>query len=89
MVRLPRSTRNELRGAPYATQFPTSLDPSPFADTHRFCEPMRASTWPLPDWWGGSQAPLVYVTFGTVLGHTSIAADTFATAIDAVIGIDA
>ena len=44
---------------------------------------------PVPDWWDGSHAPLVYVSFGTVLGHMSIAADAYRTAIEAVAGSDA
>lgn len=64
---------DELRASPYLTRFPASLDPSPFRSTVRFREPaeMHGS---LPDWWAGSDAPLIYATFGTVLGHMSIAA---------------
>jgi MGT family glycosyltransferase len=43
------------------------MDPSPYPDTRRYRE-----VWPaareLPDWWGGSTDPLVYVSFGTVTG---------------------
>ena len=74
---------SELRAQPYLTRFPASLDPSAFADTVRFHEPREAPA-SLPDWWGGSHAPLIYLTFGTVLGHMSIAAETYAMALSAV-----
>jgi UDP:flavonoid glycosyltransferase YjiC (YdhE family) len=81
---------NELRHSPYVSRFPASLDPSPFPVTYRFREPdERGTRKPLPDWWEGSRAPLVYVTFGTVLGHMSIATEAFRAAILAVAGIDA
>ena len=77
----------EIRQAPYLTRFPRSLDPSPFPRTIRFHEAW--SPQPLPDWWGASDLPLVYATFGTVLGHMTIAADVYRTAIDAVAGLGA
>jgi UDP:flavonoid glycosyltransferase YjiC (YdhE family) len=79
----------ELHRSPYVTRFPASADPSPFPDTRRFREPAPATLGSLPDWWNGSSAPLVYVTFGTVLGHMSTAAEAYRTAIQAVAGIDA
>jgi UDP:flavonoid glycosyltransferase YjiC (YdhE family) len=78
-----------LRRAPYVTRFPASLDPSPFPDTRRFRQPVPASARPLPRWWGQSSAPLVYLSFGTVLGHMSIAGDVYRTALRAVERIDA
>ncbi len=79
----------ELRGSPYVTRLPASLDRSPFPDTRRFRVPAPDAGRSLPDWWGGSDAPLVYVSFGTVLGYMSIAADAYRTAIAAVAAIDA
>jgi UDP:flavonoid glycosyltransferase YjiC (YdhE family) len=38
----------------------------------------------LPDWWRGSDAPLIYMTFGTVLGYMSIATETYRMALKAV-----
>ncbi|HEY1445071.1 MAG TPA: nucleotide disphospho-sugar-binding domain-containing protein [Acidimicrobiales bacterium] len=79
----------ELRRAPYLTRFPASLDPSPFPDTRRFSEPLAAPRGAVPDWWPGSSAPLVYMTFGTVLGHMTIASEVYRGALEAVSGIDA
>jgi UDP:flavonoid glycosyltransferase YjiC (YdhE family) len=77
----------ELRASAYLTRFPASLDPSPFPTTVRFQDPRLGLEKPLPDWWGGSDAPLVYLTFGTVLGHMSIAAGVYRTALKAVEGL--
>jgi len=71
------------------TRFPASIDRSPFPDTRRFRAPRRDIAGPLPDWWNGSRAPLVYVSFGTVMGHMTIATDMFRTAMHAVAGIEA
>jgi UDP:flavonoid glycosyltransferase YjiC (YdhE family) len=76
----------ELIASPYLTRFPPSLDPSPFPTTVRFREPSTLSR-PLPPWWGGSKAPLVYVTFGTVLGYMSIAARVYRSAVQAMEGL--
>ena len=74
---------------PYLTRFPASLDPSRFATTLRYHVPPPAPSGRLPDWWSGSTAPLVYVTFGTVLGWMTYAADVYATALAAVADLDA
>lgn len=82
----------EMTASPYLTRFPGSLDPSPFARTIRFHEPTGPSG-PLPvsvsEWWEADGAPRVYLTFGTVLGHMTIAADVFRTALAAVARLDA
>lgn len=75
---------DELRASPYLTRFPASLDPSPFSVTRRYHEPRTTVAAPLPNWWGGADGPLVYLTFGTVLGHMSIAPEVFRGAIDAL-----
>jgi UDP:flavonoid glycosyltransferase YjiC (YdhE family) len=80
---------DRLLGMPYLTRFPTSIDPSRFPDTRRFSVAEPGEPAPLPDWWDGSSAPLVYLTFGTVLGHMSFAAGVYRTAIDAVADLDA
>lgn len=74
---------DELRASPYLTRFPASLDPSPFQRTVRFHESDDPPA-PLPDWWAGSDAPLLYATFGTVLGYMSIAADVYRMVLAAV-----
>jgi UDP:flavonoid glycosyltransferase YjiC (YdhE family) len=73
----------ELWDSPYLTRFPASLDPSPFERTVRFRE-SNGTPGSLPDWWAGSDAPLVYATFGTVLGSMSIAADVYRMVLAAV-----
>lgn len=76
------------RSMPYLTRFPASIDPSEFPTTVRYHVPPAPAA-PLPDWWDGSTAPLVYVTFGTVLGHMSFAADIYRLVLDAVTDLEA
>jgi UDP:flavonoid glycosyltransferase YjiC (YdhE family) len=83
-----RGLVQELRGSPYLTRFPASLDPSPFPRTVRFQAPGTGDRKPLEDWWGGSDAPLVYATYGTVLGHMSIAAGVYRMALAAAARLD-
>jgi UDP:flavonoid glycosyltransferase YjiC (YdhE family) len=59
--------RPDRQDGPYLTLAPRALeDPStsPAPDTHRF-RAAPAPVQPLPDWWAGSDAPLVYVSFGS------------------------
>ena len=77
-----------LHAAPYLTRFPAALDPSPFPTTIRFHEPRAPAATPLPDWWDGSDAPLVYLTLGTVVGYLSNAATLYRTVLQAVAGMD-
>ena len=74
---------SELRAQPYLTRFPASLDPSPFADTVRFHEPARSARL-AAGLVARSDAPLIYLTFGTVLGYMSIAAEAYGMALKAV-----
>jgi MGT family glycosyltransferase len=81
-----------LLGAPYLTRFPASLDPSPFVTTLRYRPPPLGEVGespPLPDWWGGRTTPLLYVTFGTVIGYLQDAPDRFRAALEAVSGLEA
>jgi UDP:flavonoid glycosyltransferase YjiC (YdhE family) len=78
-----------LRASSYLTRFPASLDPSPFPATRRFRELPTAPSKPLPDWWGGDTAPLIYVTFGSVVGELPIAAIAHRAALDAVASLPA
>jgi UDP:flavonoid glycosyltransferase YjiC (YdhE family) len=74
--------------APYLSSFPASLDPSPWPDTRRFRAPSGITVLG-----GGSQPrsddPLVYVTFGTVLGHLPEARGVYRAALQAVCGLAA
>ncbi len=79
----------ELLASPYLTRFPATLDPSSFATTLRFRVPSPSGSRPLPDWWDGSTAPLVYLSLGTVLGHMTMAAGVYRTALQAVAALDA
>lgn len=75
--------------APFLSSFPDSLDPSPWADTRRFHLAAPPAS-PLPDWWpAGDHRPLVYVTFGTVVGHLPEAADVYRSALAAASGLAA
>jgi len=79
-----RALAQELLATPYLSRLPRSLDPSPFPTTVRFREEVAPTGEMLPDWWGGSKAPLVYMSFGTVLGHMSVAATVYQVAVKAV-----
>jgi UDP:flavonoid glycosyltransferase YjiC (YdhE family) len=67
----------ELLAEPYLTRFPASLDPSSFPTTLRYHEPPRPRARLPGAWWDDPAKPLVYMTYGTVLGHMSIAADVY------------
>ncbi|MBO0730348.1 MAG: glycosyltransferase family 1 protein [Acidimicrobiaceae bacterium] len=77
-----------LMGTPYLTRFPRSLDPSPFPATVRYREPIPNSQEPLPNWWGDRNGPLIYMTFGTVLGHMAGAAGVYRAAVRALEKLD-
>lgn len=78
----------QLKASGYLTRFPPSVDPSPYPATRRFREtgPADAGT-PLPDWWEGNDAPLVYVTFATMAGGNPVGDAAFRAALDAVGGL--
>jgi hypothetical protein len=78
-----------LRGSTYLTRFPAALDPSPYPATQRFREPAEPPCMALPDRLNGSDAPLVYMTFGSVAGGLPNASAVFRTALDAVAGLRA
>lgn len=72
--------------SPLVTRFPASIDPDGFPDTRRY-RLGPALPGALPDWWGGSTSPLVYVTFGTEAPRRDGAGELFRTALDAVAGL--
>jgi UDP:flavonoid glycosyltransferase YjiC (YdhE family) len=78
---------DEIIASPFVTRFPASLEPSPFPTTIRYREPETVPVEPLPDWWDGSDAPLVYLTMGTVLAHMTHAAPVYRTMLRAVGGL--
>lgn len=76
-----------LRTAPRWTTVPLSFDlPSELASgpVVRAREPAAAAgpPEPLPDWWSGSEAPLVYLTFGSVAATIGLYPACYAAAIE-------
>jgi UDP:flavonoid glycosyltransferase YjiC (YdhE family) len=84
----PDPGMERLRRAPYLTCTPASLEDPELPlqpDTQRFRDPAwDAPGDPLPDWWGGGDAPLVYITFGSVAGGEERFRTAFAAAAEAV-----
>lgn len=80
---------SEVRATPYLTRFPVALDPSPFPTTVRTRETAGRAPRPLPPWWGDDHRRLVYVTFGTVLGHLTSASSSFDLVVGALAELDA
>ena len=74
---------DELVASPMLDRFPAPLDPSPFPNTIRYREPLEPVE-AIPDWWDGSDEPLVYLTLGTVIGHMSHAAGVYRTVLRAL-----
>jgi UDP:flavonoid glycosyltransferase YjiC (YdhE family) len=80
----PRPER--LQAQPYLTLAPRSLeDPSdlPRPGTQRFHEPAGPSL-QLPDWWGGREEPLVYVSFGSIAAGSGFYPAFYRAALDAL-----
>ena len=73
----------QLLSSPYLTRFPASLDRSAFPVTVRYRDSGRDPR-PLPDWWPASTKPLIYLSFGTVMGYLAGAATVYRTALGAV-----
>jgi UDP:flavonoid glycosyltransferase YjiC (YdhE family) len=80
-----------LSSAPYLSRFPASLDPSPFPDTIRYREVAeKTAPSPLADLWhADAPSALVYLSFGTVLGHMSIAEGVYRAALAALSVLEA
>jgi len=77
----------QIRRSPYLTRFPASLDPASYPDTRRVAEARPAAA-PLPDWWGPTTAPLVYLTLGSIAGSLPIAPEIYRTGLDALGSLD-
>jgi UDP:flavonoid glycosyltransferase YjiC (YdhE family) len=75
-----------LRGSPYLSTFPRTLDEGEQPDTHRFHDPAwDEPAGELPGWWPGREdQPLVYVTFGSVAGSLPQALPVYRVALEAV-----
>jgi hypothetical protein len=80
---------DELRGSPFLTRLPASLDVSPFPVTLRYSEPASTPGGALAARWADGDAPLVYVTFGTWTGEEWFPRQAYPAAVDAVTGLDA
>ncbi|HEX6653856.1 MAG TPA: glycosyltransferase [Thermoleophilaceae bacterium] len=78
-----------LRGSPYLSVFPRTLDEGEQPDEHRFRDPAwEELAKELPDWWPGrEEEPLVYVTFGSVAGSFPQALPAYGVALSAVAGL--
>jgi UDP:flavonoid glycosyltransferase YjiC (YdhE family) len=81
-----------LRRSPYLTMVPASLeDPAALEPptTLRFRDPaVDARSDDLPRWWAADDAPLVYVTFGSVAGGMEMTAPVYRLALEAVAALD-
>lgn len=74
----------QIRASAYLSRLPASLDPSTYRSTSRYREVADVAAEPLPDWWSGDESPLVYISFGTVVGSLPYAQAAYRAAIDAV-----
>jgi Erythromycin biosynthesis protein CIII-like, C-terminal domain len=82
----PDPQTRALLGTTVLTRSPRSLDdPSAPDAALRFSEP-RGPAAPLPDWWGGSADPLVYMSFGTEVPTMPFFPDLYRAAIAALAG---
>jgi UDP:flavonoid glycosyltransferase YjiC (YdhE family) len=82
----PDPDAHVLRGSPYLSTFPRTLDEGEQPDTHRFHDPAwDEPAGELPGWWPGKEdQPLVYVTFGSVAGSFPQALPVYGVALEAV-----
>jgi UDP:flavonoid glycosyltransferase YjiC (YdhE family) len=73
---------------PSLSLLPSSFEEPGAPPVHRFRVPAGVAA-PLPRWWDGADAPLVYVTFGTVASGVPFAATAFRTVVEAVADLPA
>jgi UDP:flavonoid glycosyltransferase YjiC (YdhE family) len=85
----PDPKGDALRGSPYLSVFPRTLDEGEQPDDHRFRDPAwEEPAKELPDWWPGrEEEPLVYVTFGSVAGSFPQALPAYGVVLSAVAGL--
>ena len=89
---LPSDPRGDvLRGSPWLSVFPRTLDEGELPKEHRFHDPAwEEPAKELPDWWPGREdEPLVYVTFGSVAGSFPQALPAYGVALSAVADLPA
>jgi MGT family glycosyltransferase len=82
----PDPSSHQIDSSPYFTVLPEAMeDPGYRGPAHmvRFREP-AAPVAPLPDWWGGDDRPLVYVTYGSVTPTMPIFAPLFRATVEAL-----
>jgi len=81
-----------LRRSPYLTMVPASLEDAAALEpptTLRFHDPaVDALPHDLPRWWAADDAPLVYVTFGSIAGGMEMTAPVYRLALEAVADLD-
>lgn len=77
-----------IKAAPYLTSFPGSIDHTAWEHTRRFRQPVLATD-ALPNWWPHDERPLLYATFGTVLGHLLEGPLVYRSVLDAVSELEA
>jgi UDP:flavonoid glycosyltransferase YjiC (YdhE family) len=70
------------------TQIPATLESGGPPATYRF-RATSAETPPLPDWWPGDSAPLVYLTFGSVAASLGFFPALYRKAIDSLAALEA
>ena len=87
----PDPEGNVLRGSPWLSVFPRTLDEGELLDAHRFHDPAwEEPAEELPGWWPGREdQPLVYVTFGSVAGSFPQALPAYGVALSAVAAVPA
>ena len=79
-----------LRAAPRLSLIPQSLDGSQAPGSPsvgRFRDVVSPSGAELPDWWSGSEEPLVYVTFGTVTAGLADFGELYRAVLDVLAGV--
>ena len=74
--------------APYLTKFPSTLDPSPFPTTLRYRENDVVAARPLPPWWPDNDAPLLYLTLGTMAMRLGAGVRLLRAMLDELVGLD-
>ena len=87
----PDPEGDALRGSPYLSVFPRTLDEGEQPDDHRFRDPAwEGPSNELPAWWPGREdEPLVYLTFGSVAGSFPQALPAYGVALNALAGLPA